>query len=236
MRIPWILYAALAAGALPFLAVVLRHVPLSQPRRWVLVWSLLVFAANATALVLARRGINNHWLNYLVTPVAGAFALWALSFWQAAPVTKLSFRLLVPLLGLTWAGMVLLVENTQTFSLVAEPFAGLLVLGGAVYTLVAGSFRETANLFKQDWLWIAGGLALYSGAAIALPPTAHWLLTRSPGLVVKAYEVKSWIEVLALVAIARGMLCPTPILRSGGSSSRASSPSPSSSWGSSSPS
>lgn len=185
-------------------------------------------------MLLGMQNRNNHWVNYVATPISGGLALWALSHWQKSSLAALSVRLLVPLLGITWVGIVVRFENTKTFSLLAEPFAGLLILGAAIYTLISRAFAETGNLLKQDWLWVALGMALYSGVAVALPPTSYWLLARHPELVVKAYEVKSGIEILALLLISRGMLCPIPVLPSGGFLSRASSRSPLSSSASSS--
>lgn len=197
-------------------------------------WSAFLAAANTVTVLLGMRNINNHWLNYLATPIAGALVLWGLSHWQKSSLAMLAMRLAVPLLGITWVAIVIRFENTKTFSLLAEPFAGLLILAAAIYTLTSRAFAETGNLFQQDWFWIAIGMAVYSGVAVALPPTSHWLLERHPELVIKAYEVRAAIEILALLLISRGMLCPTPAMPFGGSFSQGSSPSPSSSSASSS--
>jgi len=223
----------MVASAAPLVAAGLSR-RLTPARRWVLWWSAVQVAGNLAAMLTARQGLNNHWLSYLLPPIAAGIALRTLSQWQLSPVATLWFRLMIPLLAVTWIVIVILFENTQTFSLLAEPFAGLLVMGAAIYTLVSRAFGESSNVLQQDWLWIATGLALYSGAAIALPPTAHWLLATHPELVVKAYEVKAVLEIVAFLAIARGMTCPIPESGSGGSSSRASSRSPSSSSASSS--
>jgi hypothetical protein len=230
------MHAATTAHAFPLFAAAMRRQLLVPVRRWVVAWSVLYLATNIFALILALQSVNNHWLNYIATPVAAGLALWTLSLWQTSQVAALSLRLLVPLLGITWVGMVVLVEDTLTFSLLAEPFAGLLVLSAAIYTLVSKVFQERGDLLRQDWLWVGLGLAVYSAAAIALPPAANWLIARHPELVVKAYEAKALFEIVALLAIARGVTCPIPESRSGGFLSRASSPSPSSSSASSSPS
>jgi len=234
MRAPWILYADMVSAGAPLFVAVFQRARSTAARRTMVVWSALLLVSNALALALALGSHNNHWLQYIVTPLAGMLALLALSYWQLSPVVRLWFCLLIPLLAIAWVTLVVLVEDTQTFSLVAESFAALLVLGAATYTLVLRSIRERGSLFQQDWLWIGMGLAVYSGVAIALPPVAHWLLTKSRTLVTRAYEAKAVFESVAQLAIARGVLCPTPAFRSGGSSSRASSRSPSSSSASSS--
>jgi len=228
------MYVGTAAEALPLLTGAAYRRRLSAPRKWVVGWCAVLLAGNVIALVLSLQDVNNHWVNYVGTPIADGIALWALSLMQISPVAALSLRMMNPLLGITWTLMVLLVENVDTFSLLAEPFAGLLLLGGAIYTLVSRAFHESSALSQYDWLWFAAGLALYSGSAVALPPTAHMLLTKWPHLVVRAYEVKALFEIIAFLAIARGMTCPKPAWGSGGSSSRASSrsrsSSPASSW------
>ena len=223
MRIPLILYLGAAGQGVPLLVAAVRRPVLSPPRRWLLAWCGLLIVSEAIALVLLLRGVNNHWVNYISTPIGWGMVLWAMSYWQAGPVGFLAFRLLVPLLAITWSAIVLALENPRTFSLLAEPFAGLLVLGGAIYTLVIKVFREPGHLLRQDWLWLLGGICLVAGTAIALPITANVLLADSPRLVVKAYEIKAWFKIVAFVAIAWGVTCPIPAWRSGGFSSRASS-------------
>lgn len=236
MKIPPLVYLGSFAPVLPLLTAAVGRRSQGPARKWVLTWCAVVIATNVVSLVLALQNRNNHWLTYVSTPVSWGIVLWALSFWQGSALATLAMRLLVPLLGITWVVIVTAIENTQTFSLLAEPFAGLLVLGSAIYTLVSRALRETGSLFRQDWLWVTLGLTIESGAAVALPPTAHWLVTAHPDLVVRAYEVRGFLSVVALGAIARGVTCPISASRSGGFFSRGSWPSPSSSSVSSPPS
>src|SRR3989304_5564472 len=146
MQIPWVVHCAAAAPGLPLVAAAFLRPRLTPPRNWLLAWCGLLIAANGLALFLSLQNVNNHWLNYVATPIAHGMGLWAFSYWQVSPVASLSFRLLVPLLALTWTGIVVALENPRTFSLLAEPFAGLLVLGGAIYTLVTRALREPGRL------------------------------------------------------------------------------------------
>jgi hypothetical protein len=218
VRAPWILYADLVATAFPLASGLVARGRLTPGRRWVVVWSGVFVVANLGALLLGMQSRNNHWITYVVTPITGALALEAFSTWQTSAIARLAMRLAIPLLAITWVSIVLVLENTNTFSLVAEPFAGLLILAAATYTLISRAFAEPGSLFRQDWFWIAVGMALYAGMAVALPPTAHWLLARHPELVAQAYQIKAAAEILALVLIARGVLCPIPAMPSGGSS------------------
>lgn len=224
MTVPWILYAGAAAQGLPLIAAVTRGRSLTTPRKWVLVWCASLVATNLAARLLALQNQNNHWLNYLTIPITDGLVLWALALWQRSPRATAVLRVLVPLLWVVWLGMVLLFEDTRTFSLLAEPFAGLVVMGGALYTLISRTSQESGNLLRQDWLWVGIGVALYSGSAVALPPMANWLVARYPELVVRAYEWKAGIEIVAFLAIARGVLCPTTSEQSIGAAAPASPP------------
>jgi len=229
VNLPWVIYADMVATVVPLVAGAANRRRLTSARRWILGWSGLLVAANLLSAALAMQNRNNHWLNYVVTPLGAAVSLWAVSLWQRSLRATRALRLCIPLLGMSWIAIVLRWENTATFSVLAEPFAGLLVLGAAIYTLVASTATESGDLLKQDWFWVATGLALYSGAAVALPPTAYWLLDRNRSLAIKVYEVKALIEIVAFLVISKGMLCPIPAMPFGGSFSRGSSPSPSSS-------
>ncbi|MGQ0703987.1 MAG: hypothetical protein ACT4PM_12715 [Gemmatimonadales bacterium] len=223
MKIPWMVYAESVSQAFPLFVGLTRLSRLTPPRRWILAWCALPLASSALTLLLALQNRNNHWVGYVATPIEYAMVLWVLSYWQRTAVAFLAFRLLIPFFGLTWVGIVLALENPRTFSLLAEPFGGLLLLAGAVYTLLSNALRESDRLVRQDWAWVGAGICLFAGSAIALPPAAHILLSRSPELVVRAYEVKAVFRIVAFLAIAWGVMCPILAWRSGGFSSRASS-------------
>lgn len=227
MKFPWVLYASVGAEALPLIAAWLRRRELSPARRYVLLWCAFLIATNLLGLALALGHHNNHWITYVVTPIAAAVPLWALSFWQTSATARLWLRLLVPLLGIAWIGIVVGVEDTQTFSLVAEPFAGLLVLGGAVFTLVTKASHETGNILRQDWFWVGLGFSLSFGTAVALPPASRLLMANNRELVMQAYQLKALMEILALLAVTVGMLCP----RGMWASAKAPSPAPVRHWG-----
>ena len=161
-------------------------------------------------LGLALKNRNNHWVNYLATPLAAGMVLWALSLWQVSSFAARLVRSLIPVLLVIWGVMVLGVENTTTFSLLAQPIMGLLVMGTTIWTLVLRTSREPGRLREQDWLWIGIGFVIYFGGAVALPPASYLLLPRSPALVVRAYEVGGALIILAFLLIARGVLCPKP--------------------------
>jgi len=185
--------------------------PLDQGQQATFVRCGFALLTNTIALVLALRAVRNLWMIYVFTPIAAALALWALASWQRTALAALWFRLLIPLLGVAWVAIVLTIEDMQTFSLLAEPFAGLLVLGAAIYTLVARTIMDLSRPMRSAWFWIGIGLAISSAGSIALPPAANWLIRRHPELVMRAYEIKAILEAAAYAAIAWGMTCRSPV-------------------------
>jgi hypothetical protein len=87
------------------------------------------------------------------------------------------------------------------------------LLAAALWTVLTRAIREEGPLARQEWIWISGGMALFAATSVALPPVASILVSLSPDLVIRAYEGKSLLDVLAFALIARGMLCsaPTPL-------------------------
>ena len=160
------------------------------------------------ALALADR--NNHWMTYVTTPVEVGAVLWAVSHWQVLPLSARILQTAIPGSWVGWILMVLFVENVRTFSLVAQPVLGLFVMGAAIWTMASRTAREPGPLRNQDWLWISMGVAIYFGGAVALPPASYLLVPKSPALVVRAYEVRGALNILAFLLIARGVLCPKP--------------------------
>ena len=220
LQVPVLAYVGASSQLLPLLAAgIMRH-GLRGPRAWVVAWCGVLLFSDLVQLILSRQDVNNLWVPYITTPMAGAAILWALSKWQDRQVPRLTLQAAIPLFLITWVLLVVLVEKPGTFSTAADPVYSLLGLGAAVYTLVSRSADEPEPLTRQDWFWICGGLSLYFGTASTLGPVAAFLLTEHPVLVIRAYEVKSATDVLAFLAIAKGITCqPSQPQASGVSSS-----------------
>ncbi len=209
MKIPWVVYAGSASQGLPLLAAVF-HRKLSRAQRWTAAWAGLLLLFDAATLWLALLDRNNHLLNYLLTPVVTAIALWILSLWQTSARSTRMLRLLIPLLIGVWVIMVIGIENTRTFSLLAEPFAGLVLLSAGLWTILTRAIREDGSLAQQEWAWIGAGMALYAATSVALPPVSSILVSVSPDLLIRAYEGKSLVDLTSFALMARGMLCTRP--------------------------
>ena len=87
MKVPWIVYGGASAQLLPLVAAGVWRRPLSVARKWMLCWCAVLVAGGIASFWLAQQNRNNHWLSYVVMPVAGGIALWTLSLWQVSVVT-----------------------------------------------------------------------------------------------------------------------------------------------------
>lgn len=215
MRVPWLAYAGSIAQLFPLVAATIRRGWLSAARKWIAGWCAFLLASDLLVLLLALQGRNNHWVTYVATPIEVGLVLWAVSRWQVSRFTAQAIRLMIPILWMAWVAMVALVESTQTFSLLAQPIEGLFVVGAVFWTLVIRAVREPSPLREQDWLWMGIGAAIYFGGAVALPPASYLLLAESPNLVIRAYEVRGALNVVAFILIARGFLCPPGLVARG---------------------
>ena len=92
------------------------------------------------------------------------------------------------------------------------------LLAGSLYTLVTRSSNEPDRVTSRDWFWVTLGTSLFFAFRMALPPFVELMLSTNRELTRLAYVVSAWADILAYILIARGMVCPLPQARSGGSS------------------
>lgn len=213
-RPPLVAYISVASEAVPALVALVRWRRLPAARTWVVVWCLLLVTMNLIGRWFGVRGINNHFIVYAAIPFQGATILWALSLWQVKPMARLTMRTAIPPFVVAWLLLTLLVEDFSNFSAVAEPVYSLLALGASLYTVLARSTVTQEPLLKQDWFWICAGLAIHFGALATLTPLGAAYVRTNPDLVVRAYIVRAWVNILAFAFITIGMLCPLQSSRS----------------------
>ena len=225
MRLSVLHYLAWVSAVFPVIAGARWALRLPKPRVAVLCWALMLIFANGLALFLGARGLNNHWVIYLSTPLSGVAVVVALIAWQVRDTPRLILRVMVPLYLVAWTVIVALIEDIHTFSVVAGPFSSLILLVAASCTLVGRSLHSLDPHTKQDWFWITIGFLIFYGVETGLPPLALLLVRSHPDLLDLAFQVRAAGMIVAMVLIAWGMLCPLPLPQSGGSSSRSASPS-----------
>lgn len=216
---PWLAYTAVFAQLVPPMAALVRRV-FDRARMGIVAWCFTLFLTDAISWwqghILHQ---NNLWLEYVGTALSGAVLLWTLSAWQVHSVPQLALRVLTPLYLLAHLTLVLTIEDLDNFSLVTETLNGLLLLSLVLYTLIVRSLDEREHLTRFDWFWVCSGLALYFGCDMAVDPLSRLLLAGGTDLLVTLILTRSVVDMIAMLAIARGLLCPLPPHRSGGSSS-----------------
>lgn len=216
-RIPLVLHAAALSQTLPVLAGFRYGRRLPSPRMWTIAWCIAGLVTDGLQLWLrGSTGNNNLWLRAASAPIQNSIMLWTLSLWQSHQVSRLAFRIAIPIFLVTLLALIPTVKETSSFDVVAGPFQYLLLLAGALYTLVRNAARDPERITRHDWFWITLGTSLYFGLRVALPPFAAFLIDQSPELVRLAYLVQAWTDIAAFLLIARGIWCPLPQARSGG--------------------
>src|SRR6185503_14263753 len=106
---------------------------------------------------------------------------------------------------LTLVALIPTVGDNGTFDTVTGPFQALLLLAGALYTLVRNAASDPAGVTRYDWFWVTLGVSLYFGMRVALPPFAAVLMSSHQELVRLAYLVQAWADIGVNLLIARGI-------------------------------
>ena len=216
-RTPLILHAAALSQALPVLAGLRHGRRLPAARRWTIAWCLALMVGDGVALWWrGSSGTNNLWLQAAGTPIQNVIMLWTLSLWQRHAVSRLAFRIAIPLFLVTVVALIPTVSDSRTFDTVTRPFQALLLLASALYTLVRNAASDPGGVTRQDWFWVTLGTSLYFAMRVALPPFAAILMSSHVELVRLAYFVQAWADIAVFLLIARGIWCPLPQARSGG--------------------
>lgn len=218
--IPLVLYGAAAAQVLPVLAAARYGVRLPSPRPWIVVWCAALLASDIAQyrFGIGAAGASNQWLQYIAVPTQNAIMLWALSLWQPDPVSRLAFRVAIPLDVIALLALIPAAESAAVFNQFTWPFQSLVLLAGSLYTLVRRAIGEPERVTSRDWFWVTLGTSLFFAFRMAVPPFANMMMASHLEIARLAYIFSAWIDILACVLIARGMLCPLPQARSGGSS------------------
>lgn len=205
--------------ALPPIAAWMRR-SRSPAHQAIVLGCAVSIAGDAIQLLLAKGGINNFWVSYTFTPLAGAAFLFGLAAWQVTYLERLTLRLAIPIYVVAHFSLVLLTEDVRHFSRFVAPLHSLIVLIAALWTLMRRSFAQSEQPhLESDWFWVAGGLAIYGAASAAFGPVASILMRDRIDLVVAAINVRSALYVLSFTAIAWGIQCRHPAKLSGPSSS-----------------
>lgn len=190
-------------------------------RRWAAIACLLNVAGDILNYVLAKAGFNNLWVGYISTPLSSAFILLALTAWQTSTAARRLMLAAIPgYLGM-WAVAIAFMEDLRQFSNVAFPVHSLFLLACCVWTLLRMALEDHPFPFaRSDWFWVGGGFAMLIGTAAAAEPLLGIFVARDQiDQAMAVVNFRSGFQLLSLIAITTGMLCPVPAVPSGPSSS-----------------
>jgi hypothetical protein len=162
-------------------------------------------------LLLGQRSINNLWVGYISTALTGILMVVALAEWQVtARARQLMYLALVLYIG-TW-GITLALDDPTRFSVLAVPTHSVLVLLLSLATLITNALEpRVRSIVRADWFWCCLGLALLYGTSSAVQPLLRVLLAESKLQEASSIlRVKAGFQVVAMLLITAGMLCPVP--------------------------
>lgn len=222
--IPMLHYVASASAALPLVAMIRRR-SLRQGGGWLALACMVSLGGDALGLYLSARGLNNHWLAYLVTPLLFSSILFGLGVLQHTAQERAAFRITAVLMLFVSAVLAVVADDLLNFSKYSLPLGSLLVLGASVWTLVRGGFPLLGGLPEAaGWFWIPGGFAVYAAVTAAYLPLIGDFTTSDREFVDAVLRAKSILVIIAFTLVSWGILCQDRPTRSGRSSSPSSSP------------
>jgi hypothetical protein len=217
-----LMHAAAWAQAAPVLALVGSSRSKLAGRRLAALACLVSVAGDALNFFLSRRGINNLWVGYLSTPLSSILIFGALSCWQQTDRARRTMIHLIPPYLAVWAAAIWFAEDLERFSFVAFPAHYVILLVCCLWTLGATALSGLDNVLRRDAFWIAGGFALWAGTSAAVEPLMEiFIRTERVPAAVAVLNFKAGLQLVALIAITVGMLCPVTTAPSGPSSSPA---------------
>ncbi len=177
---------------------------------------MLFFASDLLQLGVSRWQYNNLFLFIFINPVEDGVILWALSLWQLKPLTRLAFRIAIPIVIVIYVVIAIVfneVTDVQTF---AGPFRAMVVLFASLFTLLSRSTHDAEGIWTKDWFWVSVGVSIYYGLLVAVEPIVAIVTPRSTDTSLAVSSVKAIGDVVAFILIWRGMRCPlTPTNYSG---------------------
>lgn len=219
MEIPWeVNAAALLEGFVPLATLFGARwfkLELPKPRKLVVLWMLVFFVSDVTQFVMMSRGIQNLWLRYIFNPTSDVLILLALSLWQDHPLRRLGIRVATFILIPVWIGYAI-AEGVGTFGRFSDPLRSLVILLAALVTLIGNSLSTTRRIVRQDWFWVASGVALYFALEVALGPFMDFIFRDSRDIAMRAFLFKARFDIVAYLLIGVGLLCRPEVPRRSG--------------------
>ena len=182
----------------------------SRPVLWIAGAFAISLAGDLVGRYVAHRTGNNHIVVFLSGAVTYTILIIGMAEWQVSYLERLTLRIMVIPCLLIYGGLMLFVENTETFSSYAYPFYTLVVLGASAWTLLRRAFRELVTpLTRSDWFFVLSGVALLTATTVVSTPIAAVLMARQRvDLMIAVWEFRAACSIVALLVVSYGMLLP----------------------------
>lgn len=206
---PLVVWLGSIAQAFPVLTGGIAFRRLTRARLVFFAVAVFGTAATVAQFLIASSRRSNLWLSYITLPAEVGLVLWGLALWQVRGSLRRWFLGAIPAVAVLQVGLLLMFEDVNSFSAISGPILGIIGFAAALFTLVTRAIDEMESLLRQDWFWISAGFALYFGSLATIMPMARLLVGDHRHLVMRAFELFSIAHIVANVAIAVGMLCPT---------------------------
>lgn len=205
-----LLHAAAWSQLLPPAALALRRSLAGRPRVLIGLAMVLSVVGDLIQLLMGRQNINNLWVGYISTAVTGILVILGLSFW--APTLRGGRTIRLGLIAYLAVWVTLVFENLKGYSVFTIPVHSLLVLLISLGIVIGNALEDhPLPLNRSDWFWAGLGLALLYGASSAVQPLLNVLLAQDlVGQAMLVLNAKAVIQIVAVLMIVIGMLCPTP--------------------------
>jgi hypothetical protein len=162
-------------------------------------------------LLMGQRGISNLWVGYISTAITGILVVTALAKWQvSARMIRYMYYALILYVAI-WA-VTTAFDDPSQFSALALPTHSVLVLVLSLWTLISNALQtRQQSVTKQDWFWSCLGFSLLYGATSAMQPLLRILMSQGQlDNMASVLYFKAGLQIVAMLLITAGMLCPVP--------------------------
>ena len=178
-------------------------------------WCLAFFVSDLIQLQVTSIFGDNLWIFIYIEPFEDALLLWALSYWQTRPLTRITLRIATPLFIASYVGLAILAGEQNTFKTFSGPFRALIIMGWTAFTLISNVARAPERVWSRDWLWTSLGILLYFGLFVVTDPIVAAMPPDQINNMMRVYDVRAIGDVFAFILMWRGMRCPLPNSSSG---------------------
>lgn len=205
-RIPLIVHLGAWLQVLPIVAFAATRIR-TRPGRWIALACVVSLAADLVSMVMSGRGLSNHVVTYVSSPLFAVLLLAGLREWQLTRAEWHGFTGVSLLFLLTTLLLVAFVEDIGTFNRGIGPFYSLALMVGGLWTLARRTLETRATpVHQSDWFWVALGLAMYGASTALASPIAGYLIAKGrPDLVILAWKIRAVFVIVSFSLIAWGI-------------------------------